>query len=181
MNIDVKNILGELNTKGHYKFSDKSFFVYLEKALENVVWEPPEEDDPYFFTTDITREIQKSLDDTANLISDKIVSLIDSSHTQGYKYIWNGTEFSICRWHNDLKEGPNLFFLLYLTDMNPDCGGEIEFRSAHTKEVTGSILPKKYDIVIGSQELDWEHQVGAFKCGPMERITCNFGFYVKWT
>jgi hypothetical protein len=177
--IDISNILSELNTKGHYKFNDKSFFIYLEKALESVVWGKPQDDDPYFFTTEITDEINIALSKTANTIDDKIVSKIDPDNKQGYKYIWNGTEFSICRWHNDLKEGPNLFFLLYLTDMNPDCGGEIEFRSAHTKEVTGSILPQKYDIVIGSQELDWEHQVSPFLCGPMERITCNFGFYIS--
>lgn len=178
--LDISKILGELNTKGHYKFNDKSFFLHLETALENVVWDKPEKNDPYFFTTEITNKINQALDETANLIADRIVSKIDPHNTQGYKYIWNGTELSICRWHNDLKEGPNLFFLLYLTDMDPDCGGEIEFRSTHTKEVTGSILPKKYDVVIGSQELDWEHQVGVFKCGPMERITCNFGFYVSW-
>ncbi len=178
---DISKILGDLNTKGHHKIQDKSFFVYLEKALENVIWDKPEEDDPYFFTTEITDEISEALNKTADMIGERIVSLIDKDHVQGYKFIWNGTELSICRWHNDLKEGPNLFFLLYLTDMNAECGGEIEFRSTHTKEVTGSILPQKYDLIIGSQELDWEHQVGVFKCGPMERITCNFGYYVKWT
>jgi hypothetical protein len=178
--INKNELLSNLMIKGHYRFNDPSLFKFLDKSLENVIWNKPVEKDPYFFTTEITEDIDKALILTSNLLGNNIVSLIDNDYKEGYKYIWNGTELSICRWHNDLKEGPNIFFLLYLTDMNPECGGEIEFRSTHTKEVTGSILPKKYDVVIGSQELDWEHRVGAFKCGPMERITCNFGFYVKW-
>lgn len=178
--IDKDKLVYDLITAGHHKINDPEIFKFLIPAIKNITWNTPTKEEPYYFATDMTVEIEDALENTSRLIGETIVSLIDKEYKSGYNHIWNGTEHDLCEWHNDLREGPNLFLILYMSDIDSSCGGEIEFRSSVTKNITGSILPKKYDIIIGSQELSWEHQVGKFKCGPMERITCNFGYYIKW-
>jgi hypothetical protein len=172
------NIILDIILKGHTHFNSKEDFEYLIGVIEKIEWIQDKEEN-YRYIKDST-EINSALISTMKLLGEKYVSIIDNDYKLGYNSIWNGTEISSCEWHNDLKEGPNLFFLLYYTDINEGCGGEIEFRRSETKQITGSITPKKYDVVMGSQELQWEHRVGHFKCPGMERITANFGFYVNY-
>jgi hypothetical protein len=172
------DIMLDIILKGHTHFNNKEDFIFLEDVIENISWIQDKEENYRYIKND--KKIDSALHNTMDLLGRKYVSIIDKNYKMGYKSIWNGTESSSCVWHNDLKEGPNLFFLLYYTDVDPNCGGEIEFRRTETKQVTGSITPKKYDIVMGSQELCWEHRVGHFKCAGMERITANFGFYINY-
>lgn len=170
------NLINDLFIKGFHKTNSKEMFVFLEELLPKLDWiQNHDEDYRYITPTTVSEE---ALSKTMKLLHDKYVSPISSEVEYGYSSIWNGAEKTTCEWHNDLIEGPNLFFLLYLNDIKPGCGGDISFRDAHTKEVTGSVIPKKYDIVIGSQNLKWDHKVGTLKCGPMDRFVANFGFKV---
>jgi len=173
------DIVLNLIMKGHFHLKAKEDFIHIEPIINKIKWiQDAEETYQYTINTD---KVQLALQKTAEHLANKYVKHLDKGYKIGYKSIWNGTEISSCNWHNDLKEGPNLCFLMYCNDINENCGGHIEFRKSATKEVTGSISPKKYDVVIGSQELQWEHRVSPFLCGPMERITINVGFYIKWT
>jgi hypothetical protein len=164
--------------KGHSVFYCKEDFVYIEKTLEDVEWIQDEEKCfRYHLQNDL---VDPALEKTQLILGKKYVSSVDKNYKLGYRSLWNGTEISSCSWHNDLMEGPNLFFLMYLTRLEENVGGEIQFRHSATKEITGSILPQKYKIVVGSQELKWEHRVVPFKYDKMERITANFGFYVNY-
>jgi hypothetical protein len=91
---------------------------------------------------------------------------------KGYSYIWSRNEKSAQEWHNDLIEGPNLFFLYYLNDVYVD--GEIRFRINGVE--TGRLQPRLGLLVMGSQESHVEH-----KAEPTTetRILSNFAFYVN--
>ena len=173
-----EDIIADLIIKGHYHTNNEDDFAFLAPAIDNIKWTQDKELNYRYIYND--ENIEDALSKTMKYLGDKYVTLIDKNFKLGCKSIWNGTEISNCEWHNDLIEGPNLFFLMYYTNMEKNCGGEIEFRKAETKEVTGSILPKRHDVVIGSQKLSWEHRVAPFKCKNMERITANFGFYVNY-
>lgn len=171
-------LLYSLIANGHYHTNHKEVFKFLEPIIPSIKWLQDEEINHK--CAEPSSDINEALNKTAEILYKKYLSYIDQSAKVGYTFIWNGTEDSVCKWHNDLKEGPNICFLLYLTDVSEQCGGKIEIRKKDTKKVTGSITPKKYDIVMFSQESDWEHRVSPFLCGPMERITINIGFCVKW-
>ena len=173
-----EDIITDLIIKGHYHTNDKDDFLFLMPIIDNIKWIKGEEPNCRYIYDD--ENIEAALSKTMKYLGEKYVALIDKDFKFGYKSMWNGTDSTSCEWHNDLIEGPNLFFLLYCNDMKKNCGGEIEFRKTDTKQVTGSILPKMYDVVIGSQKLSWEHRVAPFKCENIERIRVNFGFYVNY-
>ena len=69
--------------------------------------------------------------------------------------------------------------------MEQGVGGEIMFRNMRqNKRVTCYHLPKKYDLILGSQDLNFQHRVEDFRKPNVQRITMNFGFNIKnspWT
>ena len=174
----MREPLLNLIIKGYHHINSKEDFCFIEPIISNIDW--VQDADINYRYINPSNEIDKALSKTSELLLEKYIKHIDKCAKIGYKSIWNGTEISSCKWHNDLKEGPNICFLMYLSDIRDNCGGQIEIRRKSTKEITGSVTPKKYDIVMFSQELEWEHRVSPFRCDSMERITTNIGFYVKW-
>jgi hypothetical protein len=114
------------------------------------------------------------LSNAHHYIAEKYIKPIAKKYEIGYNSIWEGVETAV-GWHNDLIENENnVFFMYYLTDIKNN--GELCFRMNGVE--TGKIQPKKYVLVMGSQELNVQHKVI-----PTDeiRIACNFGFKVKWT
>jgi hypothetical protein len=112
------------------------------------------------------------LTNAMDYIRNKYVYPLFGENEKGYNDIWNHSEPTVLVWHNDLKEGPNLFFLYYLTDVYK--GGEIRFR-VNGKE-TGHVQPRVGLLVMGSHESHVEHKV---EPTLEDRIVSNYGFYVK--
>ena len=114
---------------------------------------------------------------TANLLDEEY--LPKGNNELIYYSIWNGSDTSSYKWHNDLIEGANVFFLMYYTNMNLNEGGEIMFRNLNQdKRITCFHLPKKYDVLYGSQAKHFEHRVETLREPNVERITMNFGFKI---
>jgi len=91
----------------------------------------------------------------------------------GYRAVWTGIDRKTVPWHNDLPEGPNIFFMYYLTDITE--GGELCFKVRD--EVTGCIQPKRHMLLLGSQEPHIMHKVNLT---DQIRTVCNFGYIVEW-
>lgn len=174
----MRNEILSLIMYGHYHTNSKDLFKYIEPHIPSIEW--IQDDEINYRYMKQNNAVSEALDKTAELLYEKYIVDVDKSAKVGYTSIWNGNEITNSEWHNDLKEGPNICFLLYYSDIKDECGGKLEMRKKETGQVTGSITPQKYDIVMFSQELDWEHRVSPFLCGPMERITVNIGFNVKW-
>lgn len=110
-----------------------------------------------------------NLDPAMDYIGQTYVSQFFPNYTKGYRYIWNKTESKTMEWHNDLIEGPKVFFLHYMTDVTD--GGEICFRVNGIE--TGCLQPKKHLLIMASQELHVEHKANYT---PQARIVSNYGF-----
>jgi len=195
----------EINEQGYLLDNRKDMFIHIDDTIPRLKWLNMNTESrdtipkmPWIKSKDnknykiawnyhlnfMKRKIKK----TASLLHETYLSKYDNSVESKkliYSYLWNGTSSGSDVWHNDLIEGANVFFLLYFTDMQLGSGGEIMFRNMEqNKRVTCFHLPKKYDLILGSQDLKFQHRVENFRKPNMERITLNFGFNIKnspWT
>jgi hypothetical protein len=158
-------ILKDLIEKGYTYTFDNNLLPYIQGYLSNI-------DNWTRHSSGIEYPEDQDLNPAMDYIQNKYVQPIFGKNKKGYKALWNKSESSSMQWHNDLKEGPNLFFLYYLNDIQN--GGEIKFRVYGIE--TGYLQAKRGLLVMGSQESHVEHKVE-----PTEetRIVANFGFYVS--
>lgn len=82
--------------------------------------------------------------------------------------IWEGVNADATSWHNDLKEGPNSFFLLYHSTMIND--GFIFFRNGHKE---WKILPKIGMLVAVNCDTKFEHKA---EISNRKRIVSSYYF-----
>ena len=200
-----------MRDKGYLTENRQDMFIHIENTIPKLKWLNMNTDSkdtipkmPWAKSKDCRnysipwnyhlKGMRKKIKKTADLLYDTYLSKyedpMDYFGNQNdrrliYSYIWNGTSSGSDVWHNDLIEGANVFFLLYFTDMELGSGGEIMFRNMEeNKRVTCFHLPKKYDLILGSQDLKFQHRVEDFRKPSMQRITLNFGFNIKnspWT
>jgi len=150
-------------------------FNSLEKILDTIEWEQKDYTN-WYWRPKQTTELKQALLDTHNLLATEYVDKLFPKYELGYRDLWNGIDIGADNYHSDLNEGPNAFFLLYFNTMTKDTGGGFGFRNAITKEETGFIYPKSYDIIFGSQQSCWEHRAENLNTYPIDRLVANFGF-----
>jgi len=167
----------DLYTKGFCCFNNSSVFEPLESIIDQIIWYANPDKKTVMYT-EKNEILQNALDDTLIMLSNQYVKNISPVYSAGYTDMWNGVDDGTDKWHNDGREGPNLFFILYFNSMDKDIGGGIGFRETQCQKETGFIWPKKYDILIGSQRPQYQHKVEPLH-KPVERIVANFGFYVE--
>lgn len=167
-------------SKGCVIFNSPEMFTYLKTPLSKSRWIrlPFHRKDKTYRVPLNRLAYHKPLKLTSELIFDRFFSSITDRKRLGYSHVWNGTDSHSCQWHNDYIEGSNVSILMYYSDVKGGLGGELMMRKSSDKSVTEIHLPKKYDIVIFSQEQIWQHRVGDFLDPNMERITVNFGFTI---
>tara|TARA_R110002073_G_scaffold276057_1_gene439910 strand:- start:300 stop:794 length:495 start_codon:yes stop_codon:yes gene_type:complete len=164
--MNVGLLVPELLISGYKIFNDKEILYLISDVPPISSWTiKPDTSGTY------TPAEKINLEPAHDYIKDNYVDKYFNNSTKGYNNIWNSTEESSMLWHNDLVEGPNLFFMYYLNDVINN--GEICFRI--NGEETGKIKPKKGLLLMGSQELYVEHKVNHT---DETRVVCNFGFYV---
>ncbi len=176
MNLDWESFY----KKGCMVFNDPSMFEHLEKPLSKTrwIWLPIYEKNINYRTPLNRLSYRKPMKKTADMIFDKCFSSITNRKEVNYSHVWNGTVLDSCEWHNDYGEGSNVSVLMYYSDIKPNMGAELMMRRGGSHEMTEIHCPKKYDIIIFSQEKIWQHRVGHFLDHSMERITINFGFTI---
>lgn len=91
-------------------------------------------------------------------------------YTVEKRRLWEGVNKDATVWHNDLKEGPNCFFLLYHSDMMHD--GFVHFRN-RTQEFT--VTPKKGLLVAVNCDTKFEHKATPSK---QTRIISSYYFNI---
>jgi len=89
---------------------------------------------------------------------------------------WKGVDLNTDNWHNDFIEGSNTAFLLYLSDTNESTGGGIQFRREGVDDVS-TVYPKKYDIIVIDQSMQFQHRVIPLK-KPINRYIANIEFNI---
>lgn len=172
---------------GFYTENNVLAFQYLEDTIPNIKWLRGigNRKDYRFPLNYYMLGMRKKMLMTADYLFNQYLKPYSEKQDLIYYHCWNGTEQTSCHWHNDFCEGANIMFLLYFTDMNMDAGGEIMFRNiSQNNRITAFHLPQKYDVVVGSQDEQFEHRVEHFRDPDMHRITMNFGFNVSnspWT
>jgi hypothetical protein len=86
--------------------------------------------------------------------------------------LWEGVNIEATHWHNDYKEGPNCFFLLYFTDMDNSTKGAVYFRNTIEEH---KIYPKKGMLVAVNCLNNFEHKAELANC---TRIVASFYFNI---
>lgn len=161
-------------TKGFTVENNPNVFHPILKILDSLEWD--QKDYTYWYwRPKETSVLKDALIETHEILSKQYISKIFSNYKFGYRDLWNGIDIGADNFHNDLNEGPNVFFLLYFNTMDDTTGGGIGFRDSVTKEETGFLYPQKYDVLLGSQQSSWEHRVEKMK-KQTNRIVANFGF-----
>lgn len=150
-------------TKGYTSVIDDRLELLIENIHPITDWKVD--------STGIRYPAHVNLENAHRYIAENYVYPIFGQSELGYKSIWEGTDTPSLKWHNDLVEGSNLFFMYYLTTVNNS--GELCFRVNGIE--TGKIQPKKHLLVMGSQEAHVEHKVNPT---TELRIACNFGFSI---
>jgi hypothetical protein len=92
-----------------------------------------------------------------NEIGDRIMRPIFGSYRAGNASIWDRTEQSSTVWHNDNREGYNLFALVYFDTMTPGVNGRLYVRNPQGEE--SSHLPARGDCVVVNMKQGYEHRV----------------------
>lgn len=82
--------------------------------------------------------------------------------------IWEGVNLDATAWHNDLKEGPNCFFLLYHSKMIDD--GFVYFRNRREE---WKILPEPGLLVAVNCLSDFEHKADV---SSRQRVISSYYF-----
>jgi hypothetical protein len=165
-------------SKGYTTVNDQAMFLPLEKILNTIEWEQ-ETYTHWYWRPKQTSALKDALLETHKLLAEKYISNTFPNYELGYRDLWNGIDIGADNYHNDLNEGPNAMFLLHFNDMNEETGGGFAFRNSVTEEETGFMYPKKYDIIFGSQQDNWEHRATKLNIIPVDRIVANFGMYLK--
>ena len=92
-------------------------------------------------------------------------------YTIDKRRIWEGVNPNAAEWHNDLREGPNCFFLLYHSNMLSD--GLIHFR---TNGQEWSLVPVNGLLVSVNCDLKFEHRAEPSK---KQRVISAYCFNLK--
>jgi hypothetical protein len=154
-------------------FQQRGFALFEDAEIEKLIGNLPNLNEWLIDSTGVEYPKDVDLTPAHEYIKNKYVDPYCKFVSYGYKGVWNKTDAPSLEWHNDLVEGPNLFFMYYLSDITQ--GGELMFRV--DKKPTGLIQPRKHLLVMASQESNVEHKVNVTE---QTRIVCNFGFNVQW-
>jgi hypothetical protein len=154
--IDISELLSDVDLK---------LIIWKDEHLNNV-YEPKDDD---------------NLDNAIKSINEKLVTILNKSFQSvdvGKTELWKGTEPTSCDWHNDLREGWNLFALVYFNDMNEETGGSISFKNAQEEVFT--VYPK-YGTCIFVNMMPWYyHKVEQVKNSNIERVVLNCCYNVVY-
>lgn len=97
-------------------------------------------------------------------------TFVPEPHGVNKRRLWRGVNKDATVWHNDLREGPNCFFLLYFSDMRQYNEGAVWFRNG---EKEWRIVPYPGLLVAVNCEKQFEHKAESTN---KERIIASFAF-----
>ena len=84
--------------------------------------------------------------------------------------LWEGVNLDATNWHNDYREGPNCFFLLYFSDMDEHKGGAVFFRNSFEEY---KLYPQKGMLVAVNCLNNFQHKAEKSNC---QRVVASFYF-----
>ena len=160
----------EIKLNGFYHFNDPAAFTYLKwyYRMPLVKYETVKYPILYYpIGKFILRKTQRKL-------KNKYLSKLKT--TSGNVDAWRGVDNLTDNWHNDIIEGYNTAFLLYLSDMDESTGGGIQFKRTDSNEIH-TVYPKKYDIIVMDQSDIFRHRVIPL-IKPINRDIANIEFNI---
>lgn len=159
----------EMKVNGFYHFNDPNAFVYLKWYFKM----------PMFKYQTVQYPILLPLGKLLLRKSQKLINklYLDNFNAEfGNVNGWRGIDSNTDVWHNDLIEGWNTAFLLYMSEITEETGGGIQFKRIDSDEVY-TIYPKKYDIIIMDQSETFLHRVIPLS-KPINRNVVNIEFNI---
>ena len=103
-------------------------------------------------------------------ISKRFVEPSYKNFTIEKRRLWEGVNDDATKWHNDLREGPNCFFLLYFSDLDTIKEGAIHFKNSSDE---WKIYPKRGLLAAVNCMPEFLHKADKTSC---ERIVSSFYF-----
>jgi hypothetical protein len=176
-NEKTEYLLNSFFTDGIGCVNDPSLFEKIESMM-NIIEFKTDDISEYCHLAQETEDLVDALEDTAQKIYDKYLSLVFRKNQLIYTSLWKGVDDDAKVWHNDYCEGADLAFLLYFHDLTEETGGALQLKNSETGYIK-TIWPKKYDVVLFDQHLKWEHRVIPLITVPSDRTVMNFGFQTE--
>jgi len=128
--MDSKNLIEKFTHDGFFITTGKEYHDIISPLLSDTIWihEGGESND--YHPKDI--KIYNIILHQIHLyIAKNIVEPYFKDYTIEKRRIWEGVNNDATVWHNDLREGPNCFFLLYHSNMKDD--GAIYFKTKNSE------------------------------------------------
>ena len=160
----------EIKINGFHRFNDPKAFTYLEWYYRMPLVKYQTAKYPIFYYPIgkwLLRKTQKKL---------KQLYISNFKSEYGIVDAWRGVDKGTDEWHNDMPDGSNIAFLMYLSDMDESTGGGLQFRQQHVSGVK-TVYPKKYDIIVLDQDLKFTHRVLPL-IKPINRDIANIEFNI---
>lgn len=173
----IEKLLSGFFLNGIGCVNDPSLFTRVEEILDNVVFKTDGISE-YCLMAEKTKELNDALEETGEDIFKKYMSSVFSYNDLIYTSLWKGLDDDAKEWHNDYREGSDLAFLMYFHDLNEETGGGLQITNTKTNNIE-TVWPKKYDIVMFEQRLNWKHRVIPLTKIPSDRTVMNFGFHTE--
>ena len=158
-------------TDGFAVFDGKRYDDILAPFIDNNLWayEGGESND-YHPVLDV-HMLDVAMTTVHYRLSVDIISHMFEEFTVEKRRVWEGVNHAASQWHNDYREGPNCFFLLYHSNMNND--GEVQFKA---KNHEWTIYPYRGLLVLVNCENNFLHRASPSK---QQRIISSFYFNIQ--
>lgn len=160
----------DFHKKGYQIFDGVKYFNQIN--IENIDWVYEGGVDNDYHPSKNLDEINSFLLNIHYQIAVDILEGNVKNYTIEKRRIWEGVNKDASIWHNDLKEGPNCFFLLYHSDMIDD--GFIHFKN-EDEEFT--LVPKKGLLVAVNCDTKFQHKADFSK---NKRIISSYFFNLEF-
>lgn len=171
-------ILDSFFSTGLGRVNDPEIFKIVEPIIEKQKYKTDGISE-YCLIAEENDELIDALEETADMLYEKYLSIIFKKNELIYTSLWKGVDKDAMVWHNDYCEGADLAFLCYFHTLNEHTGGSLQLHDLEKPDDIITVIPKKYDVVLFNQHLRWEHRVTPLIEIPTDRTVMNFGFQTE--
>jgi hypothetical protein len=170
----TNNFLYDIKEKGFFVFDFSKNIEFFQMDKIKFKWEGK-----YNLRENVPVNMLTEIKQMLNILHHEIDETILKGEVKNSEILnnrlWEGFSEETDMWHNDIVDGPNLFFLLYFDDMTKINDGALWIKNEF-EEVR--ILPKPGTLVALNQEKpSFLHKA---ERSIARRIVAGFDFFIDW-
>jgi hypothetical protein len=146
--------------------------------IHNIKFESVSDDDThsYFIPVEQTNMVEKALNAIQTIIAEEYLRPNATFVEFLQNRIWKGIAVNSDKWHNDVNESPNVFFLLYFNDMTLTDTGAFLIKDDFEK--IERVLPTPGTLIAVENTISKYYHRAEYT--DSTRIVASFNYKVDW-